>query len=44
MFGWTSRRKRGRDWAKHLRYVRSKYPDGGRIYLIRDNPSAHTTP
>jgi len=38
MFGWTSRRKRGVDWAKHLRYIRSKYPGGGRIYLIPGQP------
>jgi transposase len=44
MFGWTSRRKRGVDWAEHLRFIRSKYPNGGRIYLIQDNLSAHTTP
>ena len=44
LFGWASRRKRGTDWAKHLRYVRSKYPGGGRIYWIQDNLSAHTTP
>jgi len=44
MSGWTSRRKRGVDWAKHLRHIRAKYPDGGRIYLIQDNLSAHTTP
>lgn len=44
LWGWTSHRKRGKDWAKHLRYIRSKYPKGGRIYLIQDNLSAHTTP
>jgi transposase len=44
MYGWVSRRKRGIDWVKHLRFIRSKYPDGGRIYLIQDNLSAHTTP
>lgn len=44
MHGWITRRKRGTDWARHLRYVRSKYPGRERIYLIQDNLSAHTTP
>lgn len=44
MHGWVSPRKRGSDWARHLRFIRRKYPKGGRIYLIQDNLSAHTTP
>lgn len=44
MHGWVSPSRKGEDWAKHLRFIRSKYPDGGRIYLIQDNLSAHTTP
>jgi DDE superfamily endonuclease len=30
--------------VRFLRWVRSKYPFGGRIYLIQDNLSTHTTP
>jgi transposase len=42
--GYLSRRKTGADWVRFLRWVRSKYPFGGRIYLIQDNLSTHTTP
>lgn len=42
--GYLSRRKTGADWVRFLRWVRSKYPVGGRIYLIQDNLSTHTTP
>jgi transposase len=41
--GYLSRRKRGSDWVRFLRYVRHWYPSGERIYLIQDNLSAHTT-
>jgi transposase len=42
--GYLSRRKTGADWVRFLRWVRSKYPSGGRIYLIQDDLSTHTTP
>lgn len=42
--GYLSRRKCGSDWVRFLRYVRTWYPPGKRIYLIQDNLSAHTTP
>ena len=42
--GYLSRKKTGADWVLFLRWVRSKYPFGGRIYLIQDNLSTHTTP
>jgi transposase len=42
--GYLSRRKTGADWVRFLRWVRSKYPSGNRIYLIQDNLSTHTTP
>ena len=42
--GFLSRRKTGAEWVRFLRWVRSKYPSGGRIYLIQDNLSTHTTP
>jgi transposase len=42
--GYLSRRKTGADWVRFLCWVRSKYASGGRIYLIQDNLSTHTTP
>lgn len=44
LFGWTTRRRNGAAWVRHLRYIRSKYPGRERIYLIQDNLSTHTTP
>ena len=41
--GFLSRRKTGAEWVRFLRWVRSKYPSGGRIYLIQDN-SPRTPP
>ena len=42
--GYLSNDKTGRGYARFLRWVRRKYPLGGRIYLIQDNLSTHTTP
>jgi len=42
--GYLSPRKRGSDWVRFLRYVRSWYPSGSPIFLIMDNLSAHLTP
>ena len=42
--GYLSRPKNGAGWVRFLHWVRGKYPSGGRIYLIQDNLSTHTTP
>lgn len=42
--GYLSARKSGGGWVRFLRWVRRGYPSGGRIYLIQDNLSTHTTP
>jgi hypothetical protein len=42
--GYLSRRKTGADWVRFLRWVRSKYPSEGRIYLIQDNLFPPTPP
>ena len=43
MHGYLVRKKDTASWVRYLRYVRSKYPNGGKIYLIQDNLSTHTT-
>jgi transposase len=42
--GYPSASKSGVGCVRFLRWVRDKYPSGGRVYLIQDNLSAHTTP
>jgi transposase len=41
--GFLSPSKHSRVWVRFLRYVRSHYPRGGRVYLINDNLSTHWT-
>ena len=42
--GYLTSSKSGDGWVRFLRWVRGKYPSGGRVYLIQDNLSTHTTP
>ena len=42
--GYLSSSKNGAGHVRFLRWVRGKYPSGGRIYPIQDNLSTHTTP
>ena len=42
--GYLSSSKNGAGYVRFLRWVRGNYPSGGRIHLIQDNLSTHTTP
>jgi Homeodomain-like domain len=42
--GYLASSKSGAGYVRFLRWVRRKYPFGGRSYLTQDNLSMHTTP
>jgi hypothetical protein len=42
--GHHSSLKSGAGYVRFIRWVRGRYPSGGRIHLIPDNLSTHITP
>lgn len=43
IWGYLSRRKRGKEWHSFLKAIRRRYPSEQRIYIIQDNFAAHWT-